>query len=728
MELSAADSKDASGVKYTSYDIPAEVSAEGKTYTVTSVGESVFRWSSAESITIPETVERIGAQAFSSTDKLTGITLPARLSYIGDAAFSSSGLTSITIPASVKEIGNNAFFTCKSLESITFNEGLEKIGTSAFYKTPLKNVVLPMSLTVLGDKAFLYCNLLASVTLPSGLTALGAGTFYGCTSLASIDIPAGVTSIGDECFLECTALESVTIPAAVGKIGTSIIAKSGVTTISVDAANEKFHVVDGTLYSSDNTILYAIPMKGVTVFKVDDKCIGINGGAFWGSEVSKVTLPDGLLAIDDYAFCQSALAEINFPGSLTFIGEQGFASTQLAEVTLPENMPYIYDGAFAGCGKMTSLTIPSGVRMVYNHAFHNNKALSSVTSLGADAPEIDEVYEEYDSPFYGISSSTPLYVPKGCAASYKEAGWDRYFTITETDKGVLAVVATSPESGSRLSKYAEMKAEIVFGEDITIVQDKPAVYLREGSELSGTVIKPEDTWHAVKGGDSKTLRVWASDYDSYTMTFSPKQDTKYYFIIPAGVVMNAAGELNGKIVIELDGPAAPKPLTVVSTTPADGAVLPVGRTEMAFNITFDSDITILDYGPDATLRKADKDNGTKITPDLSWKSVKGDDDKTLRIWASDYDYMVQQFKVEEGVTYYMVIPAGIVKNADDARNEEIVIEFSGPSASAISGIGNDNGVSETARYSIGGQRLSSRQKGVNIIRMSDGSTVKVYVK
>lgn len=700
----------------------------GKNYNVTSIGDRVFQYSSAATITLPETIESIGMQSFSSTSNLKSITLPSKLSYIGGYAFNSSGLTSIEIPASVKEIGGSAFFTCKSLKSITFNEGLEKIGTSAFYNSAITGATLPESLTELGDKAFLKCGSLTSVKLPSGLKRLGMGTFNECPLLSSIDIPSGVTEIGDECFLGCASLQSITIPAGVEKIGTGIIAKTSVATISVDAANSNFHIVNGALYNAKNTLLYAVPMKGVTELSVNAKCIGINGGAFWGSEVAKVTLPEGMLAIDDYAFCQSALAEINFPKTLTYIGIQGFAATQLTEVTLPENMPYVYDGAFAGCEKMTSLTIPSGVKLIQNHAFHNNKALTSVTCLGATAPEIDDVYEEYDSPFYGVSSSTPLYVPKGSTSSYKEEGWGSYFTITEGDKGVLAVVSTSPENGAQLSKYAEMKAEVVFGEDITIVQGKPAVFLREGSELSGAVIEPDDAWYAVKGDNSKTLRVWAADYDSYTMTFSPKQDTKYYLIIPAGVVKNAAGELNEKIVIELNGPTAPKPLTVVSTTPANGAILPAGWTDMAFNITFDSDITILDYGPDAVLRKGDLENGTKIEPDLSWKSVKGDNDQTLRIWASDYDYMVQQFKVEADTKYYMVIPAGIVKNADDARNEEIVIELNGPTTSAISGVGAENGISESARYNVNGQRLSAKQKGVNIVRMSDGSTMKVYVK
>lgn len=40
---------------------------------------------------------------------------------------------------------------------------------------------------------------------------------------------------------------------------------------------------------------------------------------------------------------------------------------------------------------------------------------------------------------------------------------------------------------------------------------------------------------------------------------------------------------------------------------------------------------------------------------------------------------------------------------------------------------NDNGV-ELARYNMSGQRISSDSKGINIIKMSNGKTVKQLVR
>lgn len=682
VKVASVASKDASGAKITEYTIPATVDNNGTTYTVTAIGQYAFRWSDAVKITLPDGIEEFEYGAFNSASSLTSLNMPSSLRKIGDYGLSSTGLTEITFPASLEEIGGSAFFTCKSLKSVTFNEGLKSIGASAFYKAAIETADLPASLEVLEKKAFIQCESLKTVTLHPGITSLGEGTFYGCKSLESVTIPETVKEIGDECFLDCNTLGAITIPASVEEIGTSIIAKTAVTTITVAAGNSKFKTVNGALYGSDMRLIYAVPMKGVSEFAVDKACIGINGGAFWGSNVSKVTLPDGMLAIDDYAFCQSALAEINFPSTLTFIGEQGFASTKLTEVVLPTNMPYVYDGAFAGCTELTKLTIPSGVKMIYNHAFHNDTKLASVTCLGTTAPEIDDVYETYDSPFFGVSTSTPLYIPAGSLASYKAADWGSYFTITETQAATLALVSASPADGTVLGKYADMKVDLTFAEDVTIVKSTPDVYLRKGSEVSGAVIEPDDKWYATTGSDKKSIRIWAADYDSYTMYFTPEEGAEYYLIIPEGVVKNSDGALNERIVIKWNGPSAPKTLAVTSTDPANGAVLPAGYTDMAFNITFADEITILDFGPDAVLREGDATTGKKIEPDLYWKAQK-DGDNTLRVWGADYDYFLQSFKINEDGKYYFTLPAGVVKNAAGDKNEEIVIEFFGPESPKV---------------------------------------------
>lgn len=49
-------------------------------------------------------------------------------------------------------------------------------------------------------------------------------------------------------------------------------------------------------------------------------------------------------------------------------------------------------------------------------------------------------------------------------------------------------------------------------------------------------------------------------------------------------------------------------------------------------------------------------------------------------------------------------------------------------SSGINGVVNGKQLTEVARYTIGGVKLTAPQKGLNIVKMSDGSTIKVMVK
>ena len=103
--------------------IPATVSYNGKTYSVTSIGGEAFKYcSSLTSITIPSSVTSIEFQAFLGCSSLTStsITIPENVTSIGSSAFyGCSGLTTITIPENVTSIGSGAFEGCSSLTSIT---------------------------------------------------------------------------------------------------------------------------------------------------------------------------------------------------------------------------------------------------------------------------------------------------------------------------------------------------------------------------------------------------------------------------------------------------------------------------------------------------------------------------------------------------------------------------------------------------------------------------------
>ena len=156
------------GSSYSSYSneysgnvvIPKSVIYEGKTYSVTSIGETAF----------------LGCSG------LISVTIGNNVTSIGEAAFSRCyDLTSITIPNSVTSIGKTAFIYCSSLISVS----------------------IPNSVTSIGYEAFDSCYDLTSVTIGNSVTSIGGGAFYGCRNLTSVIIPNSVTSIGEGAFAGC---------------------------------------------------------------------------------------------------------------------------------------------------------------------------------------------------------------------------------------------------------------------------------------------------------------------------------------------------------------------------------------------------------------------------------------------------------------------------------------------------------------------------------------------
>ena len=525
----------------TALTIPETVENEGVTYSVTAIGDQAFRWAKVVTATLPASIDTLRHGAFNGSD-LVSINLNEGLRYIGDNALACKNLTAIDIPGSVEEIGGSAFFAASALSQVTMHDGLKKIGKSAFYNSGLTSVVIPATVDTIAGTAFLYCRKLASVTINEGaLKYIGDGAFNGCVLLESATLPSSVEYIGLEAFLGDVMLSQLNIPAGVKHLGESFMARTAIETINLDPANENYQLIDGVLYNKDGNILIAVPMKGLTELVIPAAVQGIYSGAFWGSQVADVTLPDGLVIIDDYAFCQSALAHIEFPASLIWVGEQAFAATQLTEVTLPENFPYINDGEFAGCTNLTKVVIPSSVMEIYPHAFQNC-AKATFYANGSTAPVIMDYYDDWDHPLYGTGGI--IYVPKGAKSSFQNAGWDAELTVKETELATIIAASTMPAVGDVVTVSGSEAAtafEITFDQPVQLVEATPAAFLRQDSFVSSTVVANQ--WSATLSEDGLKLTVTPE------AAFAVEAGKNYYFTLPEGVVKNEAGEINEHLVI-----------------------------------------------------------------------------------------------------------------------------------------------------------------------------------
>ncbi len=127
---------------------------------------------------------------------------------IGDNAFSGSflqpnyTLTSITIPDSIVSIGADAFYVCKDLTNAMIGQGVTSIGNYAFNQcTSLANLTVPANVISIGAYAFFSCSsLTGNLDLPDSIITLGTGAFEGCNGLTSVTIGRNIAGIGDYTF------------------------------------------------------------------------------------------------------------------------------------------------------------------------------------------------------------------------------------------------------------------------------------------------------------------------------------------------------------------------------------------------------------------------------------------------------------------------------------------------------------------------------------------------
>lgn len=113
--------------------IPSQVTHDGKTYTVTEIGEYAFSLSPITSVTLPETISAIGEEAFSLCYYLTAIDFPELLTSIGDYAFCATSLRSVTIPDLVTHLGEGCFCGCVSLKEVTIGQSVGATDDDTMY-------------------------------------------------------------------------------------------------------------------------------------------------------------------------------------------------------------------------------------------------------------------------------------------------------------------------------------------------------------------------------------------------------------------------------------------------------------------------------------------------------------------------------------------------------------------------------------------------------------------
>ena len=406
-------------------------------------------------IIIPETVVKIGDNAFFNCYYLTSISIPESVTSIGKYAFHFClRLLNVTIPKNVKSIGVGAFAGEARMSDIQVSED-NKYFTSEngiLYDKKKKVLIqcpraksgeikIPESVTNIGEEAFEYCQNVTSIIIPESVTNIGRVAFESCENLTSVIIPQGVTQIEESTFAGCSSLKSVTIPKTVTSIDQSAFDTSVDLTIFCykDSAAEKYaktykfkyqYLTDESDSSTDTENNQKLPEVGKTVTSGKNSYKVTKQGAAVAfvktkSKSKTITIP-ATIKIGNTTYKVTSIAvnalkgnkkltKVTIGKNVTSIGKGAFQNcTALTKITVPDKVTSIGDLAFSGCKKMTTVTLGKGVKKIGKETFKGNSKLSSITikstalkSVGKDALK-------------GIQSNAKIKVPAKKLSAYKK--------------------------------------------------------------------------------------------------------------------------------------------------------------------------------------------------------------------------------------------------------------------------------------------------------------------
>ena len=388
---------------------------------ITKLGDKTFNAYKKvlKSITLPNTLEYIGASVFSDCTALTEIKLPNNsLRSLGNSAFGGcTGIKHFHIPETVWSM-HNSFSGCKGIESITVD------WMSTYYRA---------------EDGILY-NLDKSEIL-----------FVYSLDGTTLTIPKTARNIQSSALDTCTELER----------------------FECEEGSTYYTAADGVLYAntSQGKMLAMAPKKLAGKLVVPDDVAVVGQNAFNSCTLlTEVQLPASLTKIDGatFRFC-SSLAKINIPESVTYIGQRAFEGcSSLPEVlTIPKSVKYIGEYAFNGCTSLKFIYIePDSVEIASAKiVFPYNAILICPKNRINDKDEVVSSTAVEHAIQYGRKYIVRDYL-NNSATLGKDFSYNIYALFSDNIKDVVKVRFTmggfTEEVSPALANASENKYKFVF--------------------------------------------------------------------------------------------------------------------------------------------------------------------------------------------------------------------------------------------------------------------------
>ena len=362
-----------------------------------------FGSSSIRSITLPESLEKIGFGAFQDCTLLESIRIPDNVHTIGNSAFAGcQHLTQVQLSDHIANIGEGLFSGCRNLadengfliisnilfgyfgadRTVEVPEGVTHIARDCFAGAGIFSIRLPSTLKTLGV-AFRGCNLLEEITIPEGVTRIPDYCFSGCTNLKTVVLPASLRSLGSGAFDTCTALSNITLPEGLEELGSRVFFNCS-------------SIQELTIPQGIKTLTYSL----------FDGC----------SSLTRVTLPLGLEVVDSCCFQRcSRLKQLDLPDSVHTLGYHLFTDANSLRKLNCGSIANIHPEAFQNCKTLADdqgFLIVSNILWAYTGPGGNVTVPDGVTELAPDVFREGTVYSRRAHRTYRPSGSlTGLTLP-----------------------------------------------------------------------------------------------------------------------------------------------------------------------------------------------------------------------------------------------------------------------------------------------------------------------------
>ena len=378
------------------------------------------------------------------------VVIPEGVTAIASHALSGTGVTSLRVPSSVRSIGDEAF-SGSSLESLTFDDWeqapsqLTQIGSRAFVNTAITDLSLPRSLVRVAPDAFVEMPRLTSLRLgPSVAAGQLVGAFAETPELTRIEVdganahyesldgvlytrdrtrliayPAarnaggsytiaeGVEGIDDMAFL-MARVESMSLPSTLRRIGIQSFEGAHLRELTLPDAFETmgasafWHMpaltrvdLGGAGHVSTNAFRDDAALREVNLRPDLGTLASVADGAFVGTGVTSISLPDSVASVDDEAFAKMpALTSFHVGAALSDLGDYVLEGDErLATISVsPSNPTFsVSDGAlyrraegastlvrFPPASPATEVVVVPGTTAIGTAAFENSASLRRV--------------------------------------------------------------------------------------------------------------------------------------------------------------------------------------------------------------------------------------------------------------------------------------------------------------------------------------------------------------